>query len=106
MVGGPNGDGAGCRQIHLTAFFANAGGTGYRCNVAAGPIDQVEDIAAFYRVWLGRLAFADAVRRGDVRLEGMPADIRSFHHWFAWSPMADTVRAALLGERPPIQAKA
>ena len=64
------------------------------------------DIAAFYRVWLGRLAFADAVRRGDVRLEGMPADIRSFQHWFAWSPMADTVRAALLSERPPIQAKA
>ena len=64
------------------------------------------DIAAFYRVWLGRLTFADAVRRGDVRLEGMPADIRSFQNWFAWSPMADTVRAALLSEKPPIQAKA
>jgi len=57
------------------------------------------DIAAFYRVWLGRMTFTEAVRRGDLRLDGIPADIRSFQHWFAWSPMADTVRAALPGER-------
>jgi hypothetical protein len=37
-----------------------------------------------------------------VRLDGIPADIRSFQHWFAWSPMADTVRAALPSETPPI----
>jgi DNA-binding HxlR family transcriptional regulator len=60
------------------------------------------DIAAFYRVWLGRTTFAEAVRQGDVRLDGIPADIRSFQHWFAWSPMADTVRAALPSETPPI----
>jgi hypothetical protein len=64
------------------------------------------DLAAFYRVWLGRITIAKAVHRGDVRLDGMPADIRSFQHWFAWSPMADTVRAALLSEKPPVHAKA
>jgi DNA-binding HxlR family transcriptional regulator len=53
------------------------------------------DIAALYRVWLGREALAAALRRGEVRLEGAPADVRGFAHWFTWSPMAEAVRAAL-----------
>ncbi|HKA72478.1 MAG TPA: helix-turn-helix domain-containing protein [Xanthobacteraceae bacterium] len=52
------------------------------------------DILVFYRVWLGRATFADAVRRKQVQLDGTPADLRAFPHWFAWSPMAATVRAA------------
>jgi DNA-binding HxlR family transcriptional regulator len=57
------------------------------------------DIAVFYRVWLGHMPFAEAVRRGDLRLDGTPADIRSFPSWFAWSPMEATVRAALPNAR-------
>jgi DNA-binding HxlR family transcriptional regulator len=53
------------------------------------------DIMAFYRVWLGRATLAEAVRRDQVRLDGTPADIRAFPQWFAWSPMAGAVRAAL-----------
>jgi DNA-binding HxlR family transcriptional regulator len=53
------------------------------------------DIMAFYRVWLGRSTLAEAVRRSQVRLDGTPTDIRAFPQWFAWSPMADAVRAAL-----------
>jgi hypothetical protein len=53
------------------------------------------DIMAFYRVWLGRSTLAEAVRRSQVRLDGTPADLRAFSHWFAWSPMANAVRAAL-----------
>lgn len=53
------------------------------------------DIAAFYRVWLGRTALAGALRHGEVRLDGAPADVRGFPRWFAWSPMAGAVRAAL-----------
>jgi DNA-binding HxlR family transcriptional regulator len=53
------------------------------------------DIAAFYRVWLGRETLAAALRRGEVRLEGAPADLRGFPRWFTWSPMAEAVRAAL-----------
>ncbi len=76
-----------------------------RVRLSANPGFNVDvivtaDIAAFYRVWLGRMTFAEAVRRGNLRLDGIPADIRSFQHWFAWSPMADTVRAALPSERP------
>ena len=57
------------------------------------------DIVAFYRVWLGRVTLTEALRRQHVRLEGLPADVRAFATWFAWSPMADTVRAALTNKR-------
>ena len=52
------------------------------------------DIDAFYRVWLGRITLGEARRERLVRLEGLPASIRAFPHWFAWSPMVDAVRAA------------
>jgi DNA-binding HxlR family transcriptional regulator len=57
------------------------------------------DIMAFYRVWLGRSPLSEALRRKLVTLDGTPADIRAFPHWFTWSPMADTVRAATSGRR-------
>jgi len=53
------------------------------------------DIAAFYRVWLGRVTLAEALRKQQVRLDGAPADVRAFSGWFAWSPMVDAVRAAM-----------
>jgi hypothetical protein len=53
------------------------------------------DILAFYRVWLGYAPLSEALLRNQVRLEGTPADVRAFPDWFTWSPMADTVRAAL-----------
>jgi DNA-binding HxlR family transcriptional regulator len=53
------------------------------------------DIVAFYRVWLGRATLSEALRRQQIRLDGTPADVRAFPDWFAWSPMADAVRAAL-----------
>ena len=53
------------------------------------------DIVAFYRVWLGHVTLSEALHRRQVRLDGVPADVRAFSSWFAWSPMADTVRAAL-----------
>jgi DNA-binding HxlR family transcriptional regulator len=53
------------------------------------------DIATFYQVWLGRLSLVEAVRKGYIRLDGAPADIRALPTWLTWSPMAETVRAAL-----------
>jgi DNA-binding HxlR family transcriptional regulator len=53
------------------------------------------DMMTFYQVWLGRLPLVDAMRKNLIRVEGAPADIRAFPTWFAWSPMAPTVRAAL-----------
>jgi DNA-binding HxlR family transcriptional regulator len=57
------------------------------------------DIAALYRVWLGRSTLAEAMRSGSVELDGQPALIGAFPGWFAWSSVADVVRAALLS--PP-----
>jgi hypothetical protein len=57
------------------------------------------DIVAFYRVWLGRVSLSEALHRQQVRLDGTPADVRAFSGWFAWSLMADTVRAALANRR-------
>src|SRR4051794_34918162 len=45
------------------------------------------DIMRFYQVWLGRLSLVDAVRKGQVRLDGAPADIRALSTWFTGSPM-------------------
>ena len=53
------------------------------------------DIMAFYRVWLGRSSLSEALRRKLVHLDGTPADVRAFPQWFTWSPMANTVRAAM-----------
>jgi DNA-binding HxlR family transcriptional regulator len=52
------------------------------------------DIMAFYQVWLGRMTLSEALRRQLVTLDAAPADARAFSRWFAWSPMANTVRAA------------
>jgi DNA-binding HxlR family transcriptional regulator len=53
------------------------------------------DIKVFYQIWLGRMALMEAMRRNQLGLDGNPADIRAFHTWFTWSPMAAAVSAAL-----------
>jgi DNA-binding HxlR family transcriptional regulator len=53
----------------------------------------------YRRVWLGRVNLSEALRRQQVRLDGTPADVRAFSGWFAWSPMADVVRAAVANQR-------
>ena len=60
------------------------------------------DIAAFYRVWLGRCPLSEALKAGQVQLDGTPGDLRAFPQWFAWSPMADKVRKAIAVTAPPI----
>jgi DNA-binding HxlR family transcriptional regulator len=52
------------------------------------------DVMALYRVWLGGSTLTEALRKQQVQLTGTPADVRTFPRWFAWSPMADAVRAA------------
>jgi hypothetical protein len=60
------------------------------------------DTTIFYRVWLGHAALVDALRGQKIHLDGGPADLRAFPQWFAWSPMANTVRAALGDQREMI----
>lgn len=50
------------------------------------------DLALFYRVWLGRIGYADAVRRGAVVVDGMPRLVKQLPTWLMWSPMACFVR--------------
>jgi hypothetical protein len=52
------------------------------------------DIAAFYQVWLGRISFAESLGHKWVQLDGVPALVRAFPTWFAWSPAAEAVRTA------------
>lgn len=52
------------------------------------------DIAAFYRVWFGRLTFAEALRDELIELDGTTTLVRTFPGWFALSPFASVVRAA------------
>ena len=50
------------------------------------------DLAAMTRVWLGDLAFADAVRQKKIRMSGMPGMVRQFPSWLPVSPYAKVPR--------------
>lgn len=52
------------------------------------------DIADFYRIWLGYMSLAQAMRQGLVSIDGTPALVRSFPKWLALSPFAPAVRSA------------
>jgi DNA-binding HxlR family transcriptional regulator len=58
------------------------------------------DLAAFYRVWLGRSTLAEAMSNDLVQIDGLPALVRAFPDWLAWSPAADVVRATVSSTRP------
>jgi DNA-binding HxlR family transcriptional regulator len=51
------------------------------------------DLSTMFRVWLGRIPLPDAMRDERVRVDGMPALVRSFARWFQLSPIAYAVRA-------------
>jgi len=50
------------------------------------------DLAFFYRVWLGQIEYADAIRCRSLIVEGLPALAKQLPRWFMWSPMARFVR--------------
>ncbi len=62
---------------------------GYGINVLV-----TADLATFFKIWLGRISFDEALADYDVRVESVPALIRAFPNWFAWSLAAPAVRAA------------
>ena len=67
------------------------------------------DIRAFYRVWLGQIDYAAALRCGALIVEGPPALARQLPQWFMWSPMARFIRAGappLGGVSVPLAAEA
>jgi DNA-binding HxlR family transcriptional regulator len=64
------------------------------------------NLAVFYKVWLGKISFGEAIREGGIELDGQHALTRGFPTWFALSPTAEIVRgtaAAALKPFPPIK---
>ncbi len=52
------------------------------------------NLTAFYKVWLGRLSFADALEDGHVEIDATPALEDALPTWFTYSLAAPAVRAA------------
>ena len=51
------------------------------------------DLSFFYRVWVGYVDYASALRSGGITIDGSAALAREFPRWLMWSPMAHHVRA-------------
>jgi DNA-binding HxlR family transcriptional regulator len=58
------------------------------------------ELSCFYRVWLGHIEYAAALRSGGIAVEGATALARDFPRWLMWSPMAHHVRAEQHRQRP------
>jgi len=56
-------------------------------------VQVTAELAVLYKVWLGRMTFTEAVREQGVDLNASPSLARNFPRWFAWSSVADVVRA-------------
>jgi DNA-binding HxlR family transcriptional regulator len=53
------------------------------------------DAAALQRVWIGRLAFDDALRAEAITVVGPGPLVRGFPQWFTWSPFRQLVAGTL-----------
>lgn len=51
------------------------------------------DLAAFFKLWLGRISYEEALDSGNVQVDGLPRLVSAFPDWFAWSAAHTTVRA-------------
>jgi len=55
------------------------------------------DIGALARVWAGHLDWTEAVRRGDVKIEGPRALVQEFPRWLLLSHFARVLKPARVG---------
>jgi hypothetical protein len=60
----------------------------------------VADLATFFKLWLGRIDYHEAINDYDVTVAGIPRLTRGFPNWFEWSPAAPAVRAARAASEP------
>jgi hypothetical protein len=63
------------------------------------PVDLVlhANMATLARVWAGHLTFAQAVRSGDLRLEGARPLVQAFPNWLLLSHYAPVLQPAHAG---------
>jgi DNA-binding HxlR family transcriptional regulator len=76
------------------------------CDVDPGhdvAITVVARLRRLVEIWRGDLTWADAIRSGEIRVEGNSADRRAFPHWFVLSPFAAVSRAGARPYRPEPQ---
>lgn len=52
------------------------------------------DIAVFYKLWLGRINYSEAIDVHGVEVDGLPELTVSLPNWFAWSLTAPAIQAA------------
>ena len=64
---------------------------GYEVNVWVNA-----DLAAFFKLWLGRIDYHEALNSDSIQIDGLPRLVRAFPTWFTWSLAAPAVRAARL----------
>lgn len=64
---------------------------GYEINVLV-----TADLATFFKLWLGRITYHEAIHDHDVTIDATPRLINDFPNWFAWSHAAPAVHAARL----------
>jgi SCP-2 sterol transfer family protein len=57
------------------------------------------EVKVLYRVWLGEMEYAAAVRGGSLVVEGPRPLVQALPRWFLWSPMARFVRAGITDRR-------
>lgn len=59
------------------------------------PVDVLveAELATFFKLWLGRLDYDEALARHGVKVTGAPRFTSAFPTWFTWSPVAPAVRA-------------
>jgi len=55
---------------------------------------------ALAEVFSGRVAWAEAVAAGTVRVDGAPRLVKALPRWFLWSPFADVTQRRVTGEVP------
>lgn len=52
-------------------------------------------LSAFFKIWLGRISFDQALASDSVQIDASQRYIHAFPNWFAWSLAAPAVRAEL-----------
>jgi DNA-binding HxlR family transcriptional regulator len=52
---------------------------GYGINVLV-----TADLAAFFKLWRGRISYLEALNDYEISVDGIPSLIRAFPNWFGW----------------------
>ena len=53
---------------------------GYEINVLV-----TADLAAYYKLWAGRINYLQALRDFNIQIDGAPSMVRAFPDWFGWN---------------------